>query len=138
MHWEEIAASLNLNIAQEALITRWMVKRLIYEEDLLQLSSSENSEELTPLLPSSKSCCTLFWAYFQLTCLLWKRVLNGNGGLLFQKITYVTHITVKLYEQSPSNVQKHITDAFCFSAQILLLCCQIAITAIKGTYLIFL
>ena len=140
--WEEIVAFLNSTIYQEVLFTRWMLEQLIlvYEdkEEVLQLSSSENlSQETTPLIPSCRSCCTLFWAYFQLMCLLWKRVLNGNSGLLFQKITYVTHITVKLYEQSPSHIQKHITDAFCSSAQILLLCGQIAITAIKGTNLMF-
>ena len=135
-------ASLNSNISQEVLFTRWMLEQVILvcedKEEALQLSSSENLfQETTPLILSSKSCCTLFWAYFQLTCLLWKRVLNGNGGLLFQKITYVTNITVKLYEQSPSHVQKHITNAFCSSTQILLLCGQIAITAIKGTNLIY-
>ena len=141
--WEEIVASLNSTIYQEVLFTRWMLEQVIFvwedKEEVLQSSSSENlSQESTPLIPSSKSCCTLFWAYFQLTCLLWKRVLNGNSGpLLFQKVTYVTRITVKLYEQSPSHVQKHIADAFCSSAQILLLCGQIAITAIKGTNLKF-
>jgi len=86
MYWEEITASLLLNLSQEAIITRWMVKRLIfvcdYKEEQLHLSSSEIPEELTHLLPSSCACCTLFWAYFQLTCLLWKRVLNGNDGLM--------------------------------------------------------
>ena len=140
--WEEIVASLNSTIYQEVLFTRWMLEQVIFvcedKEEVLQSSSSENlSQESTPLIPSSKSCCTLFWAYFQLTCLLWKSVLNGNSGLLFQKTTYVTRITVKLYEQSPSHVQKHIADAFCSSAQILLLCGQIAITAIKGTNLKF-
>ena len=139
--WEEIVASLNSNISQEVFFTRWTLERVILvcedNQEVFQLSSSENlPQESTPLIPSSKSCCTLFWAYFQLTCLLWKRVLNGNSGLLFQKITYVTHITAKLYEQSPSHVQKHITNAFCSSAQIILLCGQIAITAIKGTNLI--
>ena len=139
---EKIVASLNSTIYQEVLFTRWMLEQVIFvwedKEEVLQSSSSENlSQESTPLIPSSKSCCTLFWAYFQLTCLLWKRVLNGNSGPLFQKVTYVTHITVKLYEQSPSHVQKHITNVFCSSGQILLLCDQIAITAIKGTNLIF-
>ena len=139
--WEEIVASLNSTISQQVLFTRWMLEQVILicedKKEVLQLSSSENlSQETTPLIPSCRSCCTLFWAYFQLTCLLWKRVLNGNGDILFQKIAYVTHFTVKLYEQSPSHVQKQITDAFCSSAQILLLCGQIAIIAIKGTYLI--
>ena len=140
--WQEIVASLNSTISQEVLFTRWMLEQVILvcedNKEAFQSSSTENLlQEPTPLIPSSKSCCTLFWAYFQLTCLLWKRVLNGNSGLLFQKTTYVTRITVKLYEQSPSHVQKHVTDAFCSSAQILLLCGQIAITAIKGTNLIF-
>ena len=140
--WEEIVAFLNSNISQQVLFTRWMLEQVILicedKKEVLQLSSSENlSQETTPLIPSCRSCCTLFWAYFQLTCLLWKRVLNGNSGLLFQKITYVTNITAKLYEQSPSHVQKHITNAFCSSTQILLLCGQIAITAIKGTNLIY-
>ena len=135
-------ASLNSNISQEVSFIRWMMEEVIFvcedKEEVLQLSSSENlSQEATPLVPSSRSCYNLFWAYFQLTCLLWKRVLNGNSGLLFQKITYVTCITAKLYEQSPSHAQKHITDAFCSSTQILLLCGQIAITAIKGTNLMF-
>ena len=138
--WEEVVASLNSTISQQVLFTRWMLEKVIFvcegKEEVLQLSPSENlSQETTPLIPSCRSCCTLFWAYFQLTCLLWKRVLNGNSGLLFQKITYVTHVTAKLYEQNPSHVQKHITDAFCSSTQILLLCGQIAITAIKGTNL---
>ena len=138
--WEEIVASLKSTISQEVLFTRWMQEQVICEdkEEVLQLSSSENlSQESTPLIPSSSACYTLFWAYFQLTCLLWKRVLNGNSGLLFKKTTHVTHITVKLYEQSPLHVQKHITDTFCSSAQILLLCGQIALTAIKGTNLRF-
>ena len=130
-------ASINSNIDQEVLFTRWMVEQVIFvdggKEKLLQESSPENLP--TSLIPSSCACCTLFWAYFQLTCSLWKRVLNGNSGLLFQKTTYVTRITVKLYEQSPSTVQKRITNAFCSSAQILLLCGQIGITAIKGTNL---
>ena len=118
-----------------------MLEQVIFvcedEEEVLQLSLSEHlSRESTPLIPSSSACCTLFWAYFQLTCLLWKRVLNGNGGLLFQKITYATHITVELYEQSPSNVKKCIANAFCSSVQILLLCGQIAITAIRGKGLV--
>lgn len=104
------------------------------KEKLLQASLSENLP--TPLISSSSACCSLFWAYFQLTYLLWKRVLNGSSGLLLQKTTYVTHITVKLYEQSPLHVQKRIADAFCSGAQILLLCGQIAITAIKGKNLI--
>ena len=135
---EEVVASLKSNISQEVLFTRWMVKQVIlgyeHKKELLQMSSRETSPELsTPLIFSSSSCHTLFWTCFQLTCILWKRLLNGNiGPLLFQKITHITHITVKLYEQSPSTVQKHITDAFCSSTQILLLCGQIAITAIKG------
>ena len=133
--------SLNSSISQEVLFTRWMLEQVIFvcedKEEVLRVSSSENlSQESTHLISSSSACCTLFWAYFQLTCLLWKRVLNGNGGLLFQKITYVTHITVELYEQSPSNVQKCIANAFCSSAQILLLCGQIAITAIRSKDLI--
>ena len=139
--WEEIVASLKSNISQEMLFTRWMLEQVIFvcedEEEVLQLSLSEHlSRESTPLIPSSSACCTLFWAYFQLTCLLWKRVLNGNGGLLFQKITYATHITVELYEQSPSNVKKCIANAFCSSVQILLLYGQIAITAIRGKGLV--
>jgi len=132
-------ASLNSSISQEVLFTRWMLEQVIFvcedKEEVLQVSSSENpSQESTPLIPSSSACCTLFWAYFQLTCLLWKKVLNGNGALLFQKITYVTRITVKLYEQSSSGVQKHITDAFCSRVQIFLLCGQIAVAAIKGMF----
>ena len=139
---EKIVASLNSTIYQEALFTRWMLEQVIFvsedNEKVLQFSSSENlPQDSTLLVPSSNSCCTLFWTYFQLTCLLWKRVLNGNSGPLFQKATYVTRITVKLYEQSPSHVQKHITNVFCSSVQILLLCDQIAITAIKGMNLIF-
>ena len=136
--WEEIVMSLKSNISQEVLFTRWMVEQVIlgyeHKKELLQMSSSEKLPELsTPLIFCSSSCHTLFWTYFQLTCILWKRVLNGNSGpLLFQKTTYVTYIIVKLYEQSPSHIQKHITDVFCSSAQILLLCGQIAITAIKG------
>ena len=135
-------ASLNSSVSQEVLFTRWMLEQVIFvcedKEEVLQVSSSENpSQESTPLIPSSSACCTLFWAYFQLTCLLWKRVLNGIGGPLFQKITYVTRITVKLYEQSPSSVQKCIANTFCSSAQILLLCGQIAITAVKGMNMIF-
>ena len=134
--------SLNSSISQEVLFTRWMLEQVIFvcedKEEVLQVSSSENlSQESTHLISSSSACCTLFWAYFQLTCLLWKRVLNGNGALLFQKITYVTHVTVKLYEQSPSSVQKDITNKICSSAQVLLLCGQIAITAVKGTNMIF-
>ena len=141
LRWEEMMVSLNSSISQEVLFTRWMLEQVIFvcedKEEVLQVSSSENpSQESTLLIPSSSACCTLFWAYFQLTCLLWKKVLNGNGGLLFQKITYVTRITVKLYEQSPSSVQKCIANTFCSSAQILLLCGQIAITAVKGMNII--
>lgn len=133
---------MNLNIDQEVLFTRWMMEQVVFvcsgKEKLLQESSSENlPEKSTPLIPSSSACCTLFWAYLQLTYLLWKKVLNGNGDLFFQKVTYVTHITVKLYEQSPPTVQNDIIKAFCSSAQILLLCGQISITAIKGMNLIF-
>ena len=135
-------ASLNSSISQEVLFTRWMLEQVIFvcedKEEVLEVSSSENpSQESTLLISSSGACCTLFWAYFQLTCLLWKRVLNGNGGPLFQKITYVTHITVKLYEQSPSGVQKDISNKICSSARVLLLCSQIAITAVKGMNMIF-
>ena len=136
--WEEIVMSLKSNISQEVLFTRWMVEQVIlgyeHKKELLQISSSEKLPELsTPLIFCSSSCHTLFWTYFQLTFILWKRILNGNSGpLLFQKTTYVTHIIVKLYEQSPSHIQKHITDVFCSSTQVLLLCGQIAITAIKG------
>ena len=134
-------ASLNSSVSQEVLFTRWMLEQVIVvcedKEEVLQVSSSEYpSQESTPLISSSSTCCTLFWAYFQLTCLLWKRVLNGNDGLMSQKITYVTNIVVKLYEQSPSEVQKDIANTFCSCAQALLLCGQIAISAIKGTYLI--
>ena len=143
--WKEIVVSLNLKIDREALFTKWVMEQISLVcgdiEELPQVSSSESlpkvstRQESTLLIPSSSACCTLFWAYFQLTCLLWKRVLNGNGGPLFQKITYVTHITVKLYEQSPSNDQKCIANTFCTNADVqnLLLCGQMAITAMKGT-----
>jgi len=135
--WEELVAFLNSKISQEVSLKRWMVDQLIFvcddNKELLEMSLSESLPEVsTFLIPSSKACCTLLLAYFQLTCLLWRRVLEGNNGSLFQKIIYVTHITIKLYEQSPLHVQKHITDAFCSSAQTLLLCGQIALIAIKG------
>ena len=140
MCWEEAVASLNSTISQEVAFTRWMLEQVVLgcgdKKELLQISSKDKLLEVsTPLIFSSSSCQSLFWTCFQLICILWKRVLIGNSGLLlFQKIIYVTHIAVKLYEQSPSDVQKHITSAYCSSAQILLLCGQIAITAIKGIF----
>ena len=137
-------ASINSTIDREVLFTRWMMEQVIFicndKEKVLEESSSESLPEKSTLLISSSSACyALFWAYFQLTCLLWKKILNGNGGLLFQKITYVTHITAELYEQSPSSVQKCIVNVFSSSADVqnLLLFGQMAITAMKGTYLIF-
>ena len=125
-------------ISQEALFTSWMVEQLLFvcedEDEVLQLSSSENLPEVH-LSPSCGACYTLFWTYIQLSCLLWKRVLNGSSGLLLQKTTYITQITIKLFEQSPTNIQKYIADVFSSSSQILQLCCQIALTAIKGMYL---
>ena len=131
--WEEVVASLKSNVSQEVSLTRWMVEQVIIVcDDKNESSSGSLPEVSTPLIPSSKSCSTLLLAYFQLTCLLWKRVLKGNNSPLFQKTTYVTHITIKLYEQSPLHVQKHISDVFSSSAQILLLCGQIALMVIKG------
>ena len=125
-------------ISQEGLFTSWMVKELLFvcedKEEILQLSSSENLSQVH-LSPSCGACYTLFWTYIQLSCLLWKRVLNGSTGLLLQKTTYITQITIKLYEQSPTNIQKYIANVFSSSAEILQLCCQIALTAIKGMYL---
>ena len=138
--WEEAVASLNSFISQEVAFTRWMLEQVVLrcgdKTELLQISSNDKLLEVsTPLIFCSSSCQSLLWTCFQLICILWKRVLIGNSGLLlFQKIIYVTHITLKLYEQSPSDVQKHITSAYCSSAQTLLLCGQIAISAIKGIY----
>ena len=47
---------------------------------------------------------------------------------------YITLITVKLYEQSPSDVQSCIISKFCSSAHILLLCGKISVVVIKGRY----
>lgn len=135
---EETVASLKL-VSQEVLFTSWMVEQLLFvcdDKKIPQLSSNENLPEVR-LPPSSGACYTLLCPYIQLSILLWKRVWNENSGLLLRKIIYVTHVTVKLYEQSPTSIQKYIADVFSSSAKILLLCCQIAITAIKGMYLFF-
>lgn len=135
---EETVASLKL-VSQEVLFTSWMVEQLLFvcdDKKIPQLSSNENLPEVR-LPPSSGVCYTLLCPYIQLSILLWKRVWNENSGLLLRKIIYVTHVTVKLYEQSSTSIQKYIADVFSSSAKILLLCCQIAITAIKGMYLFF-
>jgi len=72
--------------------------------------------------------------YAQLTCLLWKRILNEYCDLVVEKLQYTVHITVNLYGQSPSDVQCSIISKFCSSPQILLLCTKLAIIAIKGRY----
>jgi len=87
------------------------------------------------LLLSASACTTIFWAYLQLTCLLWKRFLNEYISLLIEKLMYTALVTVKLYQQSPADVQSCIISQFCSSAHILLLCGKISIVAIKGRYI---
>ena len=99
-----------------------------------RLQSGEDlSQGSILLLPSASACTTIFWAYLQLTCLLWKRVLN-ECSLPVEKLMHATLVTIKLYEQSPSDVQSCIISKFCSSAHILLLCGKISIVAIKGRY----
>ena len=110
-------ASINSTIDREVLFTRWVMEQVIFicndKEKVLEESSSESLPEKSTLLISSSSACyALFWAYFQLTCLLWKKVLNGNGGLLFQKITYVTHITAELYMNRAHQVFRNALSTY--------------------------
>ena len=136
--WENILALIESKVSQEELVSKWIMDIVMIacddENILLQLQSSEDlSEESIPLLPSASACATIFWACLQLTCLLWKRVLS-KYNLSLEKLMYATLVTVKLYEQSPSDVQNCIISKFCSSAHILLLCGKISIVAIKGNY----
>ena len=137
--WENILALIESKVSQEELVSKWIMDIVMIacddENILLQLQSSEDlSEESIPLLPSASACATIFWACLQLTCLLWKRVLNKYNISVEKQLMYTTLVTVKLYEQSPSDVQSCIINKFCSSAHILLLCGKISIVAIKGNY----
>ena len=136
--WENILALIESKVSQEELVSKWILDQVMiaYDDEniLHQLQSSEDlSEESIPLLPSASACTTMFWACLQLTCLLWKRVLN-KYNISVEKLMYTTLITVKLYEQSPSDVQSCIISKFCSSAHILLLCGKISVVVIKGKY----
>ena len=138
LSWESILTSLESNISQEEVFSKWIIEQVIFTSDekknLLQLQSSEDLSLVSiPLLPSASACTTIFWAYLQLTCFLWKRILN-EYSISVKKLMYITLITVKLYEQSPSDVQSCIISKFCSSAHILLLCGKISVVTIKGKH----
>ena len=139
LSWEKALALIESKVSQEELVSKWIMDIVMIacddENILLQLQSSEDlSEESIPLLPSASACTTMFWACLQLTCLLWKRFLNKYNLSVEKQLTYITLVTVKLYEQSPSDIQSCIITKFCSSAHILLLCGKISVVVIKGKY----
>lgn len=87
------------------------------------------------LLRSISSLLSLFWVYFQLTCLQWKHAVSGYStpsDAISWKLKHSTHVTICVYEQCPADDQNLIIDQFHSKTDVIRLCGKLAIAAVKG------